>query len=380
MQALPSTPHMAYLQILYWAVLSIKKLRNLAKAEKAQIGPPKGEEEKMTKKPWYLQTPTIIAALVLFAPVGIPLMWWGTEWSKKTKQVLAVLSGIFFLVVVGRGLFGGKDDRTKPRPTKVSAEPKTQQKIPVESPSLSEGVIIEFKLEGIAEKRPIVIGETNLPTGTNLMVEIVSLATNKTYQSESRVEEGQFKAGPFAPSEGLPTGSYRASVTMPVPEVQPQNVKDVIGPQGEKLAGALVKRGEMGLTVETEQLFTIGEPNEAAATDQASLELAKKEAPAILAELAELEKQGRDMEPMRTSRDLAQKAQCGELMREKQKKAEDLLMRSEKLPAPLNSYLRSASISLKMCVSCSASVALQSCDNVKASSKEGSRALKEKGW
>ena len=45
---------------------------------------------------------------------------------------------------------------------------------------------------------------------------------------------------------------------MPIPHVQPDNVKKILGEGGEKLTGPLVERDSMGVTVSTTKEFTIG--------------------------------------------------------------------------------------------------------------------------
>ncbi|MEV7560696.1 hypothetical protein [Streptomyces sp. NPDC089795] len=47
---------------------------------------------------WWQHPALIIAALVLFAPAGIALVW-TSRWSQKKKIIASVLSGLWFLVV-----------------------------------------------------------------------------------------------------------------------------------------------------------------------------------------------------------------------------------------------------------------------------------------
>ena len=65
------------------------------------------------------------------------------------------------------------------------------------------------------------------------------------------VSGGRFQSVAFGPAEGLKPGQYVAEVTMPIPQVQPPQVREVLGTNGENLRGPLVKKGGIGTTVET---------------------------------------------------------------------------------------------------------------------------------
>jgi hypothetical protein len=55
---------------------------------------------------------------------------------------------------------------------------------------------------------------------------------------------------------------------MPIPRVQPDSVKKLIGDNGEKLSGPLVESGSLGVTVSAEKEFTIGGPQAAQSQHQ----------------------------------------------------------------------------------------------------------------
>ncbi len=46
-------------------------------------------------KPWYATKPVITMLLVVFFPVGIPLMWKFTDWTKKTK---GIVTGVILII------------------------------------------------------------------------------------------------------------------------------------------------------------------------------------------------------------------------------------------------------------------------------------------
>ena len=126
---------------------------------------------------------------------------------------------------------------------------------------LSQDVFIELTVDLTNKNLPLLIGKTNLPDGTVIMTSVDNHKYVDDYfldQDRVTVENGSFRSRPFGPEDGLPDGKYRASITMPVPDVQPASVREVIGNDGENLSGPLVKRGGTGVTVELEQEFQIG--------------------------------------------------------------------------------------------------------------------------
>jgi hypothetical protein len=73
--------------------------------------------------------------------------------------------------------------------------------------------------------------------------------------------DGSFESEPFGPKDGLQDGMYFATVLMPYSQVQPGNVKRIIGNNGEHLSGPFINQGSIGVTVSTESEFTIGDTN-----------------------------------------------------------------------------------------------------------------------
>ena len=69
---------------------------------------------------------------------------------------------------------------------------------------------------------------------------------------------GTFSSESFGAAGGLKPGRYVAEVTMPIPGVQANGVKQIIGKNGENLSGPLVVNGSLGVTVSQQKGFTIG--------------------------------------------------------------------------------------------------------------------------
>jgi hypothetical protein len=137
---------------------------------------------------------------------------------------------------------------------------------------VSEGdVTIVIQPEILSGNLVRVTGKTNLPKGTDLLFTVEG--SGFIGQSHSSVvDNGRFEAGPFGPVGGLKKGLYVADVVMPIVRLQPKNVQEVVGINGENLTGPLVQRDALGVSVHASSKFTIG------GTTQAQLENHSSEA------------------------------------------------------------------------------------------------------
>jgi hypothetical protein len=89
---------------------------------------------------------------------------------------------------------------------------------------------------------PAIAGTTNLPDGTELQISLETpvLACRPNYrsrESKSVVKNGQFMAGPF----DLDPGVYTLKIATNLAELQPPEVRAIIGAHGEYLRGRYVK-------------------------------------------------------------------------------------------------------------------------------------------
>jgi len=121
-------------------------------------------------------------------------------------------------------------------------------------------VSLSFEPEIQSDKRVIVIGKTNLPPGTSLMISLEDALTGESRgQTKTKVlSGGTFKSEALGPRSGLKDGQYLASVTMPIARVQSEAVRQIIGDTGQNLKGPLVEKGTFGITVSTEKRFAVG--------------------------------------------------------------------------------------------------------------------------
>jgi hypothetical protein len=107
--------------------------------------------------------------------------------------------------------------------------------------------------------KPIVIGKTNLPEGTAILVSIERKNGSSGENSKVKVSHGEFRAGPFLhKGKVFKPGMYTLKVIVPFAPTQPSLVQTVIGGHGEKLQGSLVKSGSLGKFVRFRSIFRIG--------------------------------------------------------------------------------------------------------------------------
>jgi hypothetical protein len=136
-------------------------------------------------------------------------------------------------------------------------------------PPLERGVVLKV-VAAVRSPGPkaFVSGETNLPDGTELMGDVSEPGDFGAAggSDKTSVATGRFSFVPLGPDTGLPEGEYVANVLMPIPGVQPEIVQAVVGKEGQRLKGSLVKHGDIGTTVENTITFFVGSDPEKAKT------------------------------------------------------------------------------------------------------------------
>lgn len=114
--------------------------------------------------------------------------------------------------------------------------------------------------------RPVVVGQTNLPDGTKLMLTISRKESRFEAQAKVTVDKGAFRSEQFSQKGAdLNPGKYTLEIVMPVSQMQPGEVRMVIGNEGEKLSGPMVEKGVIGRTVRYVTTFKSGGPSSAQA-------------------------------------------------------------------------------------------------------------------
>lgn len=95
--------------------------------------------------------------------------------------------------------------------------------------------------------KPVIVGATNLPDGIELMVTIRRKESSYMAQSKTRVKNGAFRAGPFTQKgSALNAGVYSIEISSPLASLQPPPTWPIIGNDGAKLQGPLVKKSQFG--------------------------------------------------------------------------------------------------------------------------------------
>lgn len=108
---------------------------------------------------------------------------------------------------------------------------------------------------------PVIRGSTNLPDNTIILVTVKGTTTSFSGQDRVTVKNGIFSAGPFGDTYGLEADTYTVEALMPIPSVQPESVRKVIGDHGERLIGDQVVHGDIGITLEAYVNFNITKPS-----------------------------------------------------------------------------------------------------------------------
>lgn len=149
--------------------------------------------------------------------------------------------------------------------------------IAISSPVWALDVTIVTKVEG--EAKPVVIGKTSLPDGMELMVTIDRKESSYSGQGKAQVSNGEFRVGPFS-QNGAPlnTGTYTIEISSPLSTFQPAHVQAIIGKNGEKLKGRIIKKSKYGgSVVEYKTKFRVGGGAASVKMDEAARQQSKKD-------------------------------------------------------------------------------------------------------
>ncbi|PMR78671.1 hypothetical protein C1H70_17545 [Halomonas urumqiensis] len=158
---------------------------------------------------------------------------------------------VLVLVLVLVGCSGSENDPEADQQSAQTSEvdetgEQERRNIPAADP-FDEPVEIEFEANLRSDRRLMVEGRSNLPDGAQFQVVVEREASGVRMQSRTFLEEGRFVAGPFGSGSGLPDGGYRITVNLPEATVQPEDVQQRIGQEGEHLSGPLVGTSRHGL-------------------------------------------------------------------------------------------------------------------------------------
>lgn len=221
-------------------------------------------------------------------------------------------------------------------------------------PSISP-ISIKTKTSITGKGQVIVSGTTNMPDKTKFIVSINNDARQFYASDEVTVTKGAFRTTPLGPVSGTLPGQYEIEVMAPVPDVQPESVRAVIGKNGENLKGPLVQQTRWGSPIiEYKTKLQIGNLTEGKHIDAQH----RARTTDIYSGIKRLLNKGIQMDGVRGSTHMEDARQCGILMRQHQPQARalsDQAMETEAYP------LRRAALESVSCVSC-AKTAREACE------------------
>ena len=133
------------------------------------------------KVKWYFKKRFVFAMLILLAPLGLILLWWGSKFKKITKLILTVI--FVFLFIWGQIYQQKKHDKTLQMTTfETIVKEVTNQKTKVFLKKYSPGALKGFMLKGVSRG-----GKTKLAVSdiySRSYSGIVSITTKDAYGKE----------------------------------------------------------------------------------------------------------------------------------------------------------------------------------------------------
>lgn len=151
------------------------------------------------------------------------------------KGCLWILTGIIGLAIIG-AIVGPSDQKQAPSEQAASVKP--------DAPQAPQTAIMALAVTHQGDGL-LVVGRTNLPFGTQMLINLETPAGVTLAQDNSMVGEfGRFYGGVFS-TEGstLPDGRYIIHVIAAVADVQPDTVKPAIGKDWKNFLGPLKSSG-----------------------------------------------------------------------------------------------------------------------------------------
>ncbi len=107
-----------------------------------------------------------------------------------------------------------------------------------ELPSFNSKVAITAQFNDPNDTKPVIIGYTNLPDGTDLMVDLDRKNIKYSDGFKTTVNSGKFQTQRFTGAGGvLPPGEYSMDISTTGSPLQPVAVQNIIGTRGENLKG-----------------------------------------------------------------------------------------------------------------------------------------------
>lgn len=158
-------------------------------------------------------------------------------------------AGAFVVLVAACSRQDDEASPTRPVPAAVSAQAIAETESLEPAPVTFDGTVtISARLEG--GSKPSIVGVTNLPDGTSLVVTLARKQRSYSAQEKVRVSGSSFTAGPFSQRGAeLNPGEYQIRIGSPLTALQPANVQLAFGERGSRLRGPYTGPSPVGGTV-----------------------------------------------------------------------------------------------------------------------------------
>jgi len=224
---------------------------------------------------------------------------------------------------------------------------------------LHSPVVVSAKGVPTSQGRISVVGKTNLPDKTKLLISLINEVTGFQAQDKTSVINGEYSTVPIGPKKGLNAGKYLIEVVMLIPATQPESVRKIIGDKGQHLKGSLVKKSSWGgVSVEYSTFHVIGLQKSISQNESVHITAISD----IRRKIESLVKTGYSMDNLRVSSNLSDARKCGVLMRKNQEEVKQIQSKLKHLSLKYM-HLKVAANEVYSCVSCSGR-ALNACVRV----------------
>lgn len=172
----------------------------------------------------------LLRAITLFPPKGnvMAFAWHQPDPRSDPEQAIYLPDGSHFLIY-----------------SSASGKMQTESEFSadnVKSPTPGKEINVQVTLntEKRRDGRARINGQTNLPDKMTLTLSLRGLGFGYGAQSTVTVLRGGFSTDWFSDKgNALPRGKYEVSITSPLPTVQPEEVRSIIGKDGENLVGPI---------------------------------------------------------------------------------------------------------------------------------------------
>ncbi|MDN6337116.1 MAG: hypothetical protein L0J67_10845 [Halomonas sp.] len=155
----------------------------------------------------------------------------------------------FLWVLISAGLLSGCGSSEEDVPAPAASETTESRGEPTTPAPAVKPLVVSISAEASMrdDRRLNITGRTNLPDDAQLLVVVERETSGARWHERTRVQGGQFQAGPMGYGSGVPDGDYRVRVQLSEASIQPSVVRERIGAKGEGLEGELVRKAPHGL-------------------------------------------------------------------------------------------------------------------------------------